>query len=431
MVIKHRYDYFAVWQTILEGEFVTEEILKKYADVVIEAGINLQKDQCLLITCGVDNYDFALVAAQAAYEKGARYVDISVSGSKLTKIKSRYSNPENLSFVPNFVTGRTMEMLADDWAHLRLDNTEETDELADEDISKLESISRAERNAIKLFTKQLISFNKKWCIIAVPGRKWADKIFGNHYTEANYEKLSGAISKILRLDSPDPVQTWKEHAAKLHNRSVKLSQMKLDRVRFWGGGTDLEIGVIPGSKWKGGYSETFSNSKFIPNLPTEEVFTTPDFTRTKGMAKVTRPVKVLEKTVTGAWFEFREGKVVNFGADQNKEALEKFLEVDEGAKYLGEAALVDSSSPIFQSGIVFNSILYDENAACHIALGRGFSSVLPESEDGGSESDLKKRKCNVSLVHTDFMIGHESINVSGFDCSNKEIEIIKNGKFVI
>ncbi len=410
---------------------MTEEILAKYAAVVIEAGLNLHKDQCLLISCGVDNYDFALLAAKVAYQNGARYVDISVSGSKLTKIKSHYSNPENLNFIPNYVTGKALELLADDWAHLRIDTTEETDELADEDISNLEKISRAERNAIKLFTKQLIGFRKKWCIIAVPGRKWADKIFGNHYTEANYEKLSGALSKILRLDSPDPVATWKEHSEVLHRRAVKLTEMNLDRIRFWGGGTDLELGLIRGAKWKGGYGETATMTKFIPNLPTEEVFTTPDFTKTNGTAKVTRPVKVLEKTVTGAWFEFKEGKVVKFGAETNREALEKFLEVDEGARYLGEAALVDSFSPIFQSGIVFNSILYDENAACHIALGRGFSSVLPDTDEVTSESELKKLKCNMSLVHTDFMIGHEYINVSGFNSSKEEIEIIKNGKFAI
>src|SRR5689334_3671046 len=130
--------------------------------------------------------------------------------------------------------------------------------------------------------------------------------------------------------------------------------------------------MIPGASWKGGYNQTDKGMEFIPNLPTEEVFTTPDFTRTNGKAVVTRPVKVLEKTVTGAWFEFKDGKVINFGADKNKDALETFLNTDEGSRYLGESALVDCSSPIFRSGLIFNSILYDENAACHIAIGKGF-----------------------------------------------------------
>lgn len=416
---------------------MNDDLLKKYSEVVIRAGINLHKGQCLLITCAVDNYNFALIAAQTAYENGARYVDVNVAGNKMTKVKARYSNPENLNFVPNYVTSKTLELIADDWAHLRLDYTEETDLLAGEDISNVEAIIRAERSAVKLLTQELMSFRRKWCIIAVPGKKWADKVFGNGISNSikesddNNKKLSDAISKILRLDKKDPVAVWNEHAEGLHQRANVLSDMNLDKIRIFGGGTDIEIGLIPKAKWKGGFSETSSGEKFIPNLPTEEVFTSPDFTRTNGIAKVTRPVKVLEKTVIGAWFEFKEGKVINFGAEKNKEALEKFLNIDEGARYLGEVALVDSSSPIFQSGIVFNSILYDENAACHIALGRGFGSVLPDSQDIKNENDMRERKCNVSIVHTDFMIGHENINVTGTNGSNKNIEIIKNGNFTI
>ena len=397
----------------------------------MNVGLNLQKDQNLMITCGVDNYDFALLAAEAAYEKGARFVEIIVAGTKLKKLRVKHSNRENLTYVPNYYTGRSIEQIAEDWAHLRIDYTEENDLLADEDIAKVEVVTSAERASVKLLSQELISFKRKWCIIAAPGRKWANDIFGSDNTEENFKKLNEALIKILRLDSNNPVKVWEEHGKSLSNRASNLKDFKFDKISITGGGTELEIGMIPGASWKGGYNQTDKGSAFIPNLPTEEVFTTPDYSRTNGRAVVTRPVKVLEKTVTGAWFEFKEGKVINFGANKNQDALETFLNVDEGARYLGEAALVDSSSPIFQSGLVFNSILYDENAACHIALGKGFASLLPDSHKITNETAMKENKCNVSLVHTDFMIGHQYINVTGTNNLGQTIDIIKNGTFTI
>lgn len=420
-----------VFYSTKRGYKVTSDTLKKYIDVVINVGLNLQKDQNLIITCGVDNYDFALAAAEAAYEKGARFVEINVAGTKLKKLRVKHSNRENLSYIPNFYTARSIEQVAEDWANLRIDYTEENDLLADEDITKVEAVTNAERAAVKLLSNELISFKRKWCIIAAPGRKWANDIFGSDNTEENFKKLNNALTKIMRLDSNDPVKVWQEHGKNLSNRAAKLKDFKFDKINITGGGTDLEIGMIPGVSWKGGYNETNTGAAFIPNLPTEEIFTTPDYTRTNGKAVVTRPVKVLEKTVTGAWFEFKEGKVINFGADKNRDALETFLNVDEGSRYLGESALVDSSSPIFQSGLVFNSILYDENAACHIAIGKGFASLLPNSNILTNETAIKENKCNVSLVHTDFMIGHQNINVTGTNNMGQTIDIIKNGTFTI
>lgn len=404
--------------------------LQKYAEVIIETGINLTSNQCLYISCSVDSYDFALLVAETAYKKGARYVDITISGSKLQKTRAINSDKNYLSFVPNYATGRSIEQVGDKWGFLRIDNTEELDMLSDVDSNKIQTIITAERNAVKLFSQEMMNMSIPWCIVAAPGRKWADKVYNNNQPD-NYNNLGNALNKILRLNEPNPVETWKAHGTKLKERAIKLSGFNLDKLVFAAQDTELEIGLITGGKFNGGLCRLPDGREFIPNIPTEEVFTTPDYQRTNGRAKVTRPVKVLEKTVRGAWFEFKDGKVVNFGADENKDILEKYFSIDEGASYLGEIALVDSSSPIFESGLVFNSILYDENAACHMALGAGLASCLPADVNTRNKEEMKKRGCNISLVHTDFMIGTSNINVAGHSKSGERIEILKDGKFVI
>ena len=185
------------------------------------------------------------------------------------------------------------------------------------------------------------------------------------------------------------------------------------------------------SLWLGGPAKAANGRSFLPNIPTEEVFITPDYRRTNGKVKVTKPVKVLENSLNGIWFEFKDGKVIDFGCDNNREILEKFVNTDEGARYLGEVALVDKSSEVHKSGYIFNSILYDENAACHIALGRGFASCFTNKDDLTTPEEMNKNGCNHSLVHTDFMIGSEVINVTGVTQDGKKVEIIKDGEFKI
>ena len=239
------------------------------------------------------------------------------------------------------------------------------------------------------------------------------------------------LIRVLRLDKTDPVAEWKSLGEKLISRSKVLTEMNLDKLIFTGPGTDLEIGLNKGSFWLGGPAKAANGRAFLPNIPTEEVFITPDYNRTNGKVKVTKPVKVLENSLTGIWFEFKDGKVIDFGSDNCTDILEKFLNTDEGARFLGEVALVDKNSGVHRSGYIFNSILYDENAACHIALGRGFPSCFSNKDELITPEEMKKSGCNYSLVHTDFMIGSEVINVTGVTQDGKKVEIIKDGEFKI
>lgn len=411
---------------------MNKEILKKYCEVIIKAGVNLYEGQSLVINSGVKNFDFALMLGQTAYENGAKFVDLNFGTDYMRKFRiENNKNEAELEYMPNYAVTKANEMLANDWATLKIDNTEEIDVMKELDPSKMQIVTRYEQKTFANLSKATSNFKYAWTIVAIPGPKWAARIL-NMTDEAEAEKiLWEKMIPIMRLDSKDPVKEWISHSEKLVSRSNYLTELKLDKVVFTGEGTNLEVGINKTSIWKGGFASIANGRKVIPNLPTEEVFTTPDFRRTNGRARVTRPVKVLETQLYGIWFEFKDGKVVDFGADNNVEILEKFFKTDEQARYLGEVALVDGYSKVFESGLVFNSILYDENAACHIALGRGFPACLSNRDEINSNEDMMKAGCNASLVHTDFMIGSPDINVKGITQGGKEIDIITKGKFNI
>lgn len=405
------------------------ESLKKYCELIIEVGVNLYPEQCLYISCGVKNFDFAVMLAGTAYSKGAKYVDIQITSNRAKRYRiEKNKNPEYLQFIPNYLTSRSFEILANDWAFIGIDNIEEIDELKSVDSSKLTMIMKKEQET---FRRQAVLFGASknaWCAVAAPGPVWASKVLSSG---ASVDNLWNKLIPVLRLDKENPVKEWKELANKLVERSKKLTDMKLDKLIFTGPGTNLEIGLIKNSLFKGGHVKAANGRMFIPNIPTEEVFTTPDYRRTNGKVKVTKPVKVMENLLTGIWFEFKDGQVIDFGADSNKEILEKYFSIDEGAKFLGEVALVDKNSEVHKSGLIFNSILYDENAACHIALGRGITACFTNKDELNTPEEMKKNGCNYSLVHTDFMIGSEEVKVTGVDDKGKEFVIIKDGEFKI
>ena len=399
-----------------------------YAEVVLKKGVNLKKGQNLLINCNAGNYDFARVLAEKAYTLGAGFVEVSVHDNYISRSRLAAQEGEQLEYVPNYEVVRGHQMLSEDWARIRIDSTEELDVLGDADAGKLGILSKAQRKTMKFVSKSLMNDEHSWCVIAAPGPEWAKKVLG---VKGRPEELWEILKPILRLDSDDPTARWEEHALKLQKRSRTLNDMKLDTLHFKSSATDLTIGLNRISLWAGGPAPLPDGSLFFPNLPTEEVFTTPDYSRCEGTVRVTKALKVLETMVRGAWFVFEKGRVVDFGADQGKDLLDKFLNMDEGARSLGEVALVDESSPIAASGLIFGSILYDENASCHIALGAGYPTCLDLPASVSSEEDLKKEGCNISLVHTDFMIGSPDLDVTGRDGEGKEYPIIRQGSFVI
>jgi aminopeptidase len=396
----------------------------KYADLLLQVGLNLQPGQNLMIGGEPVHWDFVNVLSKRAYELGARYVDTMLVHPEFSKMRIQHSPEDYLSYFPSYVKAKYSGMVEESFASIRLEGSAFPDLFQDVDQDRNAILIKARNEVLSPFRAAAMSGQVAWCVAGLPTDAWAERVLGTADADALWETLI----PILRLDQEDPIATWKGLAEALQRRSNSLNAQHLTRLHFQAPGTDLSVALLEKGSWCGGSIVKPDGEAFVPNLPTEEVFTSPDYRLTSGRAQVTRPVEVLGHEVVGAWFEFVDGVVVDFGADEGQARLEKFFEIDPRAKSLGEIALVDGSSPIFKSGHIFHSILYDENAACHMALGSSYADTF-ENGPAMSESERYEAGLNQAILHTDFMIGSEAITVTGYDADGKAIPIIIDGQF--
>ncbi|MBB6481451.1 aminopeptidase [Spirochaeta isovalerica] len=402
--------------------------LKEYAEIILRSGINLKEGQCVRIRCGVEDYHFARLLGQEAYRMGSGYVHIDILDNYLDLSRFSYQKEEQLDYIPHFLIDEGRVMLDEDWANIRIDNVGEGNVLKDADPGNVARNRRALGRELKFFNRSLMADEHSWCVVALPGKSWAEKVLGKG---ATVEELWDVLKPILRLDRDDPTEAWEEHNNTLHARCDRYNGLKFDRIRFRSEGTDLTVGLSERSLWCGGPMPLADGRLYNANIPSEEIFTTPDWRRTEGYVKVTKPVSVREKMVTGAEFRFEKGKVVSFRAEEGEDALKEYFDTDEGASFLGEIALVQNDSPISNSGLIFHSILYDENASCHMALGAGYPSCLKDFKELDSAEKLKDAGCNDSMVHTDFMIGGPDTELTAYTVDGKEIPLMKDGNFLL
>lgn len=406
-----------------------DELHRKYAEIIIKTAVNQQEGKPLLIRTEIAQKEFVRELARLAYENGASLVSVRYSDPVLSRMRiDEVNKDEYLDFVPSHLENMYESYLRDSWSSISLRGPENPDNMEGADSRRLGRASKANSVAMRKFLKGISANRIAWNVCLYPTEAWAAKVLGD--TENWEERIWDILIPILRLDRDDPAKAWLEHDAELKRRSEHMNRIRYDRIHFIGPGTDLYVGMAPNRIFAGGRCFNQSGIVFFPNIPTEEIFSTPDSERTEGTVRTTRPVEVLGSQVEGAWFRFKEGKVVEFGADRNEKVLDQYLQFDEGAKALGEVALVDINSPIYKSGKVFQNILFDENASCHIALGNGYADCI-ENGTRMSDEELKAAKCNSSLVHTDFMIGSEEVSVFGVRKDGSEDKIIENGVFVI
>lgn len=407
-----------------------DRIRSDYARMLIRSGVNVTEGQPVLIRAEAVHREFARELAREAYRAGARAVVLRYGDQVAGRIRlDETRDPEYLDFVPEYTPKMYDTIVEGNWASIALRGPEDPDVYEGADPQRLSRVQKATRTAARDFMSAVSSNRISWNVCLSPTEAWAAKVLGESGADW-LERIWEVLVPILRLDAEDPAAAWLEHDAELKRRCGHMNGARYDGIRFRGPGTDLFVGMRPDRVFAGGRCRAADGRMFFPNIPTEEIFSTPDAARTSGRAACTRPVEVMGTPVEGAWFVFEEGKVVDFGADRNRETLARYLETDDRAAYLGEVALVDVSSPIFRSGRVFHSILFDENAACHIALGNGY----PDCIEGGTEmsrDQLRKVGCNVSLVHTDFMIGSEEVSVWGVDSDGGEEPVMDSGSFVI
>lgn len=410
---------------------MNSKIMDAYGDVILKGALGIKKDDVLWLRSEPVHLEFARSLAKKAYKLGAKYVNVSLEDPAFNRIRIDSVTDDNyLDYIPENRTPMFDSIVKEGWRSLALRGPADPDLMEGVDSAKLGRATKAASQARSSFLSAVSSNRLPWNVCLAPTRAWAEKVLGTTDDENWEEKIWNILIPILRLDRDDPAAAWREHDVMLKSRTEFMNTNRFSKIKFKGPGTDLSVGLLPDRRFCAGSCTSSDGTVFFPNIPTEEVFSTPDKTATVGIVKCTRPVTVYGAQVDGAWFRFEKGRVVESGADTNAEVLEQYLKTDDGASMLGEVALVGVDSPIFKSGKIFHNILFDENASCHIALGNGYTDCILGGTEMNDEA-LRECRCNQSLVHTDFMISNELVDVTGIASDGKETLIIKNGEFVI
>ena len=401
--------------------------LEKYAKLIAGSGLNVQKGQKVVIQCGLDQPDFVTMVVEECYKLGAASVIVKWSHMPVTKLNYTYRTLETLSTVTP-VERAEWQSRVDELSCLLWLDSDDPDGLSGTDNEKISKANMARYPVIKPY-RDAIENKYQWCIAAVPGREWAKKVFPDLPVEEAVEKLWEAILYTSRV-SDEPVKEWETHNATLAKRCEFLNKYKFDRLEYKSSnGTDFTVGLNPKGIFCGGGETTLgANVYFNPNIPTEEVFTTPMRGRADGKVVATKPLSYQGKLIENFWFEFKDGKVVKLGAEKNRDLLEKMVSMDEGAAYLGEVALIAYKSPINDPGILFYNTLFDENASCHLALGRGFNNCLEDYEQYTNEQ-CRELGVNNSMLHVDFMLGSADMSIVGVTAEGERVQIFKNGNW--
>ena len=402
--------------------------LKKYAELIAKYGVNVKKGQEVVITAELDQPEFVKMLVEECYKLGAKKVSVDWSYQPLTKLSVKYQNAKTLGTVEDWQLAK-LEHQADVLPAKIYLTSEDPDGLKGINQEKFTKANAERSKKIKPIRNKMEN-KYQWCIAGVPGEGWAKKVFPGERTSVAVEKLWEAILDVSRV-TDDPSAEWDKHNANLLEKCNILNGLGLTKLKYKASnGTDLTVGLIPEALFCGGGETSTQDIYFNPNIPTEEVFTSPKKGEADGIVYSSLPLSFGGQLIENFWMRFEGGKVVESGAEKNADLLAKMLSYDEGASYLGECALVPYSSPIRQSGVLFYSTLYDENAACHLAIGRGFSNVLRDYEKYTNE-EAHELGINDSILHVDFMIGTNDLSIVGVDKDGKETQIFENGEWAI
>lgn len=402
--------------------------LKKYAKLLIETGLNLQKGQTLVISSPVDSAPFARLCARCAYDVGCREVIVKWTDDALSREK--YLRADNSVFdeVPEWFSHFHNDYSESGAAWLAI-SASDPEALKGVLPDRLRRTSIAVGKALEPYRRRQMTNFFPWCVASVPTEAWAKKVFPDKSGEKAVEALWDAIYEAVRVtDDGDPVKLWDEHRAKLSSRKRKLTEYQFRTLHYKNSlGTDLVVGMPENHVWEGGDERTPSGLVFCANIPTEEVFSAPKFDDVNGVVFASKPLVLGGNIVDGFKLELKDGKIVKATAEKGQEFLENELSVDEGASFLGEVALVPYDSPISNSGILFYNTLFDENASCHFAFGTAYPCVKGGQEM--SPDELKAAGLNHSITHVDFMVGTSDLSITGTTKDGKEIPIFINGNF--
>ena len=399
-----------------------EELLDRYADLIVGFGANVQPDQVVAVEASVEAAPLVRRLARRAYERGARYVDVVYFDPQVKRIRIESAPDDSLEWVPPWLGRRMLDLGELDAARIVL-----TPFVPPGLLEGLDAVraGRDQLPTVRELFKVLDDRSVAWTVSPFPTEAWASRVFPELGPAQAVDALWRDLEHVCRLDEPDPVDAWKQRIDEIWQNASRLDELELDALRFVGPGTDLTVGLLPSSRFakEGGGATTRTGIHHVPNLPTEELFTTPDPDRTEGVVASTKPLDVGGSLVTGLRVRFDRGRAVEIDADSNVETLRRRCATDEGAARLGEVALVDGESRIGRLGRTFFNTLLDENSASHIALGDAYSSPIADPAD--------LPRINESEVHVDFMIGSDEVTVSGVTHDGGEVPLLVGGAWQI
>jgi aminopeptidase len=401
--------------------------LDKLAEVAVKVGLNLSAGQDLFLTAPVAALPLVRRIAEHAYKAGAGLVTPILSDDEVTLARYRFGPENSFDRAPDWLYEGVAKAFAGNTARLAIvgDNPML---LSREDPAKVARANKANSIAYKPALEKIAGFDINWNIVAYPTPAWAGQMFPGEEEDDAVAKLAEAIFAASRIDADDPVAAWAAHNAELRRRTEWLNEQRFHALHYAGPGTNLTIGLADGHEWQGGASKAKNGIICNPNIPTEEVFTTPHARRVEGHVAATKPLSYQGTLIENIAVRFEEGRIVEATATRGGEVLNKVLDTDEGARRLGEVALVPHSSPISKSGLLFFNTLFDENAACHIALGQCFAKCFIDGARLTPEQ-IAAQGGNKSLIHIDWMIGSDSIDIDGVRADGSRVAVFRKGEW--
>ena len=400
--------------------------IEKLAYLSIKRGVSLQKGQNLLITAPIDSLPLVRKICEFAYNEGANIVTPFFSDSGITLSRFKYAHDESFDKAATWLYNGMGEAFDNNTARMAIAGDDPM-LLSEMDPDKVSRANKATNIAYKPARERITEFKINWNIISWPGKAWAKRVFPNLDENEAIIKLGEAIFHASRVSSSDPILEWDNHNKNLREKTDWLNSMNFQSLLYNGPGTSLEVGLADGHEWMGGASEAQNGVICNPNIPSEEVFTTPHALKVNGSVCSTKPLSYQGTLIDNISVEFKDGKIINAKASKGEEVLLKVLDSDDGSRRLGEVALVPNSSPISQLGITFFNTLFDENAASHIALGQCYTKCFKNKNL--SNDQIKQQGGNSSMIHIDWMIGSGKIDVSGKDQNGNITQIFKQGEW--
>ena len=409
---------------------MNKTILRNYAKLIVKMGANVQKNQDVIIVASVDDNYFVKYVVEECYKAKARKVTVDWTSDDVTRLHYKYQKAKTLGEVTEWRKAKLQYEVDTLPARIYIESGD-PDALNGLDQDKITEARRLSGPIIMEYREKMDN-KYQWTICGIPGVKWAQKVFPNETKNNALKKMWDAIVKTTRLEG-DPIENWQKHNANLKEKYTKLNDLKIKTLYYKSSnGTDFNVSINENMIFEGGDERTFAGVVYNPNMPTEECFTSPIKTSANGWVYASKPLSVMGKVVENFAFRFENGKIVEVKAEkeEHKEVLEKLISLDEGARQLGEVALVPFDSPVNQTGLLFYNTLYDENACCHLAIGRAFEECIRDYQNK-TEEEIKAIDLNKSMIHVDFMIGTADLSIEALTYDGKKVQIFKDGTWAI